>query len=298
MQPINGSARIARTNPRPLQPARTPMNVSLSRRDLLKTVAAQGVIALAAGTSTSPMHAGILRRQEPGYVSGNLTGAEALVEALLQDGVQCVFGIPGAQENELWDAMKSKRLAYQLVSHEFSAAAMADGYARSTGKPGVLCVVPGPGLTNSLTGIGEALLDSVPLVCLVCDVARGGKYRPFQVHELPHTALMQAVMKEVYTPQTAAEIPSAIRQAMACARAGEPGPVGILIPYPLFIESHKFNDPPLEPIPLPFAEGAFQIALGLLADRKQRIGIYAGLGCMDYACDLVRAAELLQAPVA
>ena len=69
---------------------------------------------------------------------------------------------------------------------------MADGYARSTGKPGVLCVVPGPGLTNSLTGLGEALLDSIPMVCIVGDVARGDKYRPFQVHSLPQAGLLAA----------------------------------------------------------------------------------------------------------
>src|SRR5215468_6263282 len=101
-----------------------------------------------------------------------MTGAEALVEALLLNGTGCVYGIPGAQENELWDAMKSKGLGYLLVTHEFSAATAADGYARSTGKPGVLCVVPGPGVTNAMTGIGEALLDSIPLVCIVGDVAR------------------------------------------------------------------------------------------------------------------------------
>src|SRR5712691_5055240 len=264
MQPINRNAWIARFNLWPLHPARTPMNFSLSRRDLLKTVAAQGVVALAAATSTSSTHAGILRRQEAGYVSGNLTGAEALVETLLQDGVQCVFGIPGAQENELWDAMKSKRLAYQLVTHEFSAAAMADGYARSTGKPGVLCIVPGPGLTNSLGGLGEALLDSVPVVCIVGDVARGDKYRPFQVHELPQTALLQQVTKAVFEVQHVAEIPCAIRKALQLAKEGEPGPVGVVIPYNLLIESHKYHVAPLPPPVLPCDESAFSQALPLL----------------------------------
>src|SRR5207247_4065549 len=114
----------------------------------------------------------------PGWVSGHLTGARALVETLLAEGTLCVFGIPGAQENELWDQMKARCLPYLLVTHEFSASCMADGAARSTGQPGVLCIVPGPGVTNALTGIGEALLDSVPLVCIVGDVARGDKYRP------------------------------------------------------------------------------------------------------------------------
>src|SRR5207248_7892214 len=129
----------------------------------------------------------------------------------------CVFGIPGAQENELWDTMKSKGLGYLLVTHEFSAAAMADGYARSTGKPGVLCVVPGPGVTNSLSGIGEALLDSVPLVCIVGDVARGDKYRPFQVHELPQVALLKPVTKCVLEVSHVAEIPGAVRRAFQIA---------------------------------------------------------------------------------
>src|SRR5262249_2638353 len=129
------------------------MSLPISRRDLLKLATAQCVVSLAAPVA----HAGPLVRRAPaGWGSGRMTGAEALVEALIQEGTACVFGIPGAQENELWDTMKSMHLDYLLVTHEFSAAVMADGYARSTGRPGVICVVPGPGVTNALTGIGEA----------------------------------------------------------------------------------------------------------------------------------------------
>src|SRR5438477_10065005 len=136
-----------------------------------------------------------------------MTGAEALVATLQHENVECVYGIPGAQNNELWDTMKAKGLPYLLVTHEFSAAAMADGYARSTGKPGVLCVVPGPGVTNSLGGVGEALLDSIPLVYIVGDVARGDKYHPFQLHELPQLGLIQQVTKGVFEVQHASETP-------------------------------------------------------------------------------------------
>src|SRR5437763_7244421 len=152
-----------------------------------------------------------------------MTGAQALVETLLAEGTCCVFGIRGAQEDELWDVMKTKNLPYLLVTHEFSAATMADGCARSTGRPGVLCVVPGPGVTNSLSGIGEALLDSVPLVCVVGDVARGDKYRPFQVHELPQVGLLQQVTKGVFPVSHVGEIPTAVRQAFQLAQSGEPG---------------------------------------------------------------------------
>lgn len=272
------------------------MSLPLSRREVLQTVALGCLAALPAKTAAGPLRT--RRETREGWISGPMTGAEALVATLQHEGVECVYGIPGAQNNELWDTMKTKGLPYLLVTHEFSAAAMADGYARSTGRPGVLCVVPGPGLTNSLTGLGEALLDSVPVVCLVTDVAMGAKYHPFQVHELPHVALMQPLMKEVFTPQKAAEIPCAIFQAFNCAMSGEPGPVAVLIPYPLFIESHHFHTPPVGPPAVPFDDAAFQTALALLSNRNCRVGIYAGFGCMDASGDLIRAAEMLQAPVA
>src|SRR5436309_2244739 len=199
------------------------MTVPVSRRTALKTFALTGLTALPG----APAAAGLRHPGGYGWVAGHLTGAQALVETLLAEGTCCVFGIPGAQENELWDVMKTKKLPYLLVTHEFSAAAMADGCARSTGRPGVLCVVPGPGLTNSLSGIGVALLDSVPLVCVVGDVARGDKYKPFQVHELPQVGILQQVTKGVYEVRHQAEIPDAVRQAFLLARSGEPGPAAV-----------------------------------------------------------------------
>src|SRR5437660_9231215 len=206
------------------------MNLNISRRDLLKTMVVPCLTPLVAGVTPAFAGRGFQHRSD-GTVSGHMTGARALVETLIAEGTDCVFGIPGAQENELWDTMKTRGLGYLLVTHENSAAAMADGYARSTGKPGVICVVPGPGVTNSLTGIGEALLDSIPMVCIVGDVANGAKYRPYQVHSLPHVGLLQQVSKDVYAVNTAAEIPCAVRRAFQIAQAGEPGPVAVVVPY-------------------------------------------------------------------
>src|SRR5437588_5792805 len=170
--------------------------MELHRRDMLKLA---GAGCLAAGLPGGAGEAAL--RQAPAGVHGHMTGAEALTETLIQEGTDVVFGIPGAQENELWDTMKSRHLGYLLVTHEFSAAAMADGYARATGKPGVLCVVPGPGLTNSLSNLGEALLDSIPVVCIVGDVANGDHFRPFQVHSLDNAALLRPVTKHVFVVQ-------------------------------------------------------------------------------------------------
>ncbi len=270
------------------------MSQPITRRTVLKAAAAQCLVGL---PGLLPSQAAA-KAPPAGWVSGHLTGAAALVEALLAEGTCCVFGIPGAQENELWDEMKSRHLPYLLVTHEYSAACMADGAARSTGRPGVLCIVPGPGVTNALTGIGEALLDSVPLVCIVGDVARGEKYRHFQVHELPQVALLQPVTKGVFAVSNVCEIPGAVRQAFQLATAGEPGPVAVVVPYNLLIEACKYDCGPLAPLGVPFDEAAFRCALGLLANRKLRVGIYAGMGCMDFGPLVAQAAELLQAPVA
>lgn len=290
--PITGM--ILRGQPPGMERRQSSMDATLSRRDLLK-VAGAGCLAAAPGVA----HAGPLQRHAAGWVTGNMTGAQALVETLMQECVQCVFGIPGAQENELWDALKSKHLPYLLVTHEFSAACMADGYARSTGKPGVMCIVPGPGLTNSLSGLGEALLDSVPIVCIVGDVAHhGAQAHAFQVHCLNQVALLQPVTKRVFAVEHACEIPNAIRQAFQCACSGEPGPVGVVIPYNLLIESCRYNCGPLGAPAVPFDADACQRAIQMLSNRHQRVGIYAGYGCMDCTAELVQVAEILQAPVA
>jgi acetolactate synthase-1/2/3 large subunit len=267
------------------------MTHPLSRRDVMKVMAAGCFVPMVnSAAARTVKHAGGGHRK--------VTGAEALVDALLCQGTECVFGIPGAQENELWDTMKSKGLGYLLVTHEFSAACMADGCARSTGRPGVICIVPGPGVTNALSGVGEALLDSVPMVCIVGDVACCDKYRSFQVHDLQHAAILRPMTKEVIAVRHVDEIAGAVQTAFCLAQSGEPGPVAVLLPYNLLIETTSCAClPPAEPS-LAFDEAACQRALALLGRRNLRVGIYAGFGCMNCTHELVQAAELLQAPVA
>jgi acetolactate synthase-1/2/3 large subunit len=94
------------------------------------------------------------------------------------------------------------------------------------------------------------------------------------------------------------QIPDAIRKAFALAVSGEPGPVAVVIPYTMLIDAHDFKSPPQEVPGVPFSEDAFQAAIGVLSDRKLKVGIYAGQGCMDFSDQLVALAETLQAPVA
>src|SRR5262245_56475820 len=127
------------------------MDAFMNRRDWLKTSTVAALAAVPAVEALALPLRTVRAEKQAGWVSGEMTGAQALAEALRLEGVACIFGIPGAQDNELWDTLKSKGVPYMLVAHEFSAACMADGYARSTGRPGVICTVPGPGLTNALT---------------------------------------------------------------------------------------------------------------------------------------------------
>jgi acetolactate synthase-1/2/3 large subunit len=268
----------------------------MDRRELLQTAGVAGAAATLPLSLTQNVSQAAVR--SGGQVSGLVSGARALVETLQAEGTLCVFGIPGAQGNELWDQMKQRQLPYLLVTNEFSASIMADGAARATGRPGVLCVVPGPGITNALTGLGEARMDSVPLVCLAIDVARGPKYRPYQVHELPNATLLKPVCKAVFEVAHVKQIPEAVRQAFRLADEGEPGPVAVVIPYPLLIETALVHSAPLGPRPVAFDAHAFDRVLAILRDKRLRVGIYAGQGCMDFSTSLVRVAQMLQAPVA
>lgn len=268
---------------------------SVSRRTFLKSAS---TATAAAAVAVSDAQAKRTSRSCDDAVMGRMTGAQALVEALHRECVPCVFGIPGAQANELWDAFKTKGLDYLLCTHEFSASMMADGSARATGRPGVVCVVPGPGITNALTGIGEALLDSSPLVVLAGDVARGRDYRAFQVHDLPQAELLKPVTKATFSIASVEEIPAVTRHAMRLAASGEPGPVGVVIPYNLLIESASYNVPGPADIGIEVDDDATLRALRLISDRSLRVGIYAGQGCMDYSASLAALAEMLDAPVA
>jgi acetolactate synthase-1/2/3 large subunit len=231
-------------------------------------------------------------------VRGRMTGARAVVEALCVEGTRCVFGVPGAQSNELWDAFKTHGLPYLLVTNESSASIMADASARATGVPGVFSVVPGPGITNALTGIGEALYDSVPIVGIVTDIDRRPGAPIGQVHGLANAAILRPVCKAVLEVPRVEQIAAAVHQAFRIARCGEPGPTAVVIPYYMFTEVAHFDEPAPYELATPFDEAGYRKALRLLCDRKLKVGFYMGQGCQDATASVAAAAEMLQAPVA
>ena len=273
---------------------------NLNRREALGVL---GTIGAAAAALPSPHEAraagvDVGRFVRRAGVQGKMTGAQAAVAALACEMVHCVFGVPGAQNNEFWDAMKARVLPYLLVTNESSASIMADAAARATGEVGVFAVVPGPGLTNAMTGIGEALLDSVPIVGLVTDVNRAPGAPIGQVHSLPNAALLRPIVKCVIEIHHVSEIPGAIHQAFRVARSGEPGPVAVVIPFTFYGEAWDFDQGIPPPFPVPFDESVYPKVVAHLANQRGRVGIYAGLGCVNAGPSLVAVAEMLQAPVA
>ena len=159
-----------------------------------------------------------------------LSGGEMLIRALQDEGVEYVFGYPGGAVLHIYDAIfKQQRIEHILVRHEQAATHMADGYARSTGKPGVVLVTSGPGATNAVTGIATAYMDSTPIVVISGQVANefiGSD--AFQ--ETDMVGVSRPVVKHSYLVRSAAEIPRIVKEAFYIACSGRPGPVVIDVP--------------------------------------------------------------------
>ncbi len=163
-------------------------------------------------------------------MSKQMTGAEMVVEALKDQGVDILFGYPGGAVLPIYDAIfHQNKLRHVLVRHEQGAAHAAEGYARSTGKVGVLLVTSGPGATNAITGLTDAMLDSIPLVCITGQVPThliGSD--AFQ--ECDTTGITRNCTKHNYLVRRIEDLPRVLHEAFYVASSGRPGPVVVDIP--------------------------------------------------------------------
>lgn len=158
------------------------------------------------------------------------SGAEIIVKAVLNEGIDTVFGYPGGAILPFYDALfKQNELRHILTRHEQAAAHAAEGYARSTGKVGVLTVTSGPGATNAITGLADAYLDSIPLVCFSGQVATS-LIGTDGFQEADVTGLTRSCTKYNYLVKDVNDLPRIIHEAFHIARTGRPGPVLIDIP--------------------------------------------------------------------
>jgi acetolactate synthase-1/2/3 large subunit len=153
------------------------------------------------------------------------TGASRIVDALQESGVGCVFGLPGTQTLELFEALRQSGLRTVIATNELAAAFMAGGWARVTGTAGILVTISGPGFTWALTGIAEARLDSVPLIHIAGGPAKDSIERSFRQQEIAQQAIAAPLVKGVVDADNYADPATAIFDALQIACSGDPGPV-------------------------------------------------------------------------
>jgi acetolactate synthase I/II/III large subunit len=232
-----------------------------------------------------------------------MSGAQAIIASLEAEGVDTIFGYPGGQAIKIYDALyDSKKIRHVLARHEQGATHMADGYARATGKVGVVLVTSGPGATNTVTGIATAFMDSVPLVVITGQVTRGViGTDAFQESDI--VGITMPVVKHSFLLQTCDDLTRTFREAFYIASTGRPGPVLIDIPSDLSGSQMVFHYPDSISIPSykPTYKGnAKQVrqAANLIESAKRPL-IYAGGGIVSsHACaELTQLAEHMRIPV-
>ena len=159
-----------------------------------------------------------------------LSGAEMVVRALQDEGVEFLFGYPGGAVLHIYDAIfQQEKVQHILVRHEQAATHAADGYARATGKPGVVLVTSGPGATNAVTGIATAYMDSIPMVVISGQV-RSDWIGDDAFQETDMVGICRPIVKHSFAVRDASEIPEVFKKAFYIATTGRPGPVLIDIP--------------------------------------------------------------------
>ena len=222
-----------------------------------------------------------------------VTGAEIIVRTLIEQGVTDVFGYPGGQILNVYDAlyMHKDEINHVLTAHEQGASHAADGYSRVTGKVGVVIATSGPGATNLVTGIATAMLDSIPMVAITGNVPNSliGK-DSFQ--EIDITGVTLPITKHNFIVKKIEDLADTIREAFQIAKSGRPGPVLVDVPKDIQIATYDYEPQPVvEKDPLPKASDALINEAIALINEAKRPYIYiggggAGLGLGDEIMEL------------
>src|SRR5574344_233698 len=234
-----------------------------------------------------------------------LSGAEMVVRALEDEGIDHIFGYPGGSVLDIYDALfENSKIEHVLVRHEQAAIHMADGYARSTGKVGTALVTSGPGATNCITGIATAYMDSIPMVILSGQVPTS-LIGDDAFQEVDMIGISRPVVKHSFLCKKASDIPQAIKKAFYIAATGRPGPVVVDLPkdvqnpkekfpyeYPSSVNMRSYNPTKAG------HKGQIKRAVKMLAEAKKPV-LYLGGGAVQSngSAQVRRLAELFSLPV-
>lgn len=230
-----------------------------------------------------------------------LSGADIIVKTLVEQGVKVIFGYPGGQIINVYDSLYKYQdeIEHVLTAHEQGAVHAADGYARSTGKPGVVFATSGPGATNLVTGIATAFLDSVPLIAITGNVPTTQiGYDSFQ--EIDITGITLPITKHNYFVSDVANLADTIRDAIELATSGRPGPVLIDVPKDVQISLWEYRpQPPVKPAePQPAKDLRIAQAAEVIND-SERPFIYLGGGMLSSGAqeEVLALADKIDSPI-
>ncbi len=228
-----------------------------------------------------------------------MTGAEIIINTLIEQGTTDVFGYPGGQVINIYDALykNSDRINHILTAHEQGAAHAADGYSRATGKVGVCIATSGPGATNLVTGIATAMLDSIPMVAITGNVPCSliGK-DSFQ--EIDITGVTLPITKHNYFVNKIEDLADSIREAFQIAKSGRPGPVLVDVPKDVQVAVYDYEPEEIvSKIPLPKADNAsIEEAVALINEsKKPYIYIGGGAAGLKMGNEIIELAEKIDA---
>lgn len=231
-----------------------------------------------------------------------ISGAKIIVETLIEQGCDTVFGYPGGQAINIFDELylNSGRINHILTAHEQGASHAADGYARATGKVGVCIATSGPGATNLVTGIATAYLDSVPLVAITGNVPTALIGRD-SFQEVDIVGITMPITKHNFIVKNIRELADTLRTAFKIAKSGRPGPVLVDIPKDIQTAVWDFEpkQDPVRPLPLNFAsENKLRQAAEMIKNAK-RPYIYFGGGIISgkASAELLALADKIDAPI-
>ncbi len=225
-----------------------------------------------------------------------LSGGDMVIQSLIDEGVELVFGYPGGAVLHIYDALfkRKEEIHHVLVRHEQAAAHMADGYARVCGRPGVVFATSGPGATNTITGIATAYMDSIPMVIITGNVA-SDMIGDDAFQETDMVGVSRPIVKHSFLVKHPSEIPVAIKKAFYLATSGRPGPVVVDIPKDMTDPTQQFDYEYPESVEMrsykPVVKGnhrQIRKAIELMAEAKRPV-IYTGGGVI-----LGKASEALR----
>ena len=234
-----------------------------------------------------------------------IAGNDILIQSLIKEEVEYIFGYPGGAALHIYDAIfNQNQIQHILVRHEQGATHAADGYARATGKPGVVLVTSGPGATNAITGIATAFMDSIPMIVISGQVAKH-LIGTDAFQETDMIGISRPIVKHSFSVESAEDIPEIVKQAFYIATSGRPGPVVIDVPkdttspdelfdfvYPDSARIRSYN-PPIFP-----EKKQIERAVEAMLKAKQPV-IYAGGGAINSnaSSELIKLNDILDFPV-